>query len=58
MFLSHCSAFGHLEVKKEKKKGEDGRFLGRNAVDAEDMAVPHRRPHHDPSHVWLLIGHL
>lgn len=35
----------------------DGWTLGRCPLGADDLAVPHHQPHHDPSHVWILAGH-
>lgn len=53
LHLSHRAAVVHL-----REKGGDGGFLGRGVLGADDMAVPHNWPHHDPGHVWLLSGHL
>lgn len=54
LHLSHRTVLAHLRA----QRGEDGGLLGGSTLDDEDLAVPDHRPHHDPSHVWLLTGHL
>lgn len=41
-----------------REYSKDGGPVGNDPLGAEDLALPHFLPHHDPSHVWLLTGHL